>query len=978
MIYNKLLRFLPLFLFFVLGISISAQPVFDDSRSKAWADSVLLTLDNNEKLGQLFMVAAYSNKGEAHVAEIQKLIKKEALGGLIFFQGGPVRQARLTNTYQKMSGIPLMIGMDAEWGLDMRLDSTFAFPWALTAGAVQDSALLYQMGLRMAVHCKRMGVHVSFSPVVDVNTNPDNPIINARALGENPEDVSHKARWIMQGLQDGGVLACAKHFPGHGDTDADSHKTLPTVTQSAERIKNIDLKPYEYLIPRGLGSVMVAHLNIPAIDDGTPTSLSPIAVHQWLKTNYNFKGLIFTDALNMKGVSSLYKPGEVDAIALVAGNDILLFSEDVPTAKKKIEEAVRDSLITWAEIEDRVRKILRAKYWMGLAKTPVVSAQNIVEDLNTTQDEVLNKKLFEAAATVISNKDKTLPIVETQSKIALITMGEEVSDVFSKTCKEYMPITEFSFQPGLENTLLSELSDFDKVIVAYYSSNASPWKNYKYAKSQKRFLKKLALQNKYILAHFANPYGLKDQPSVSDAQAIVIGYQNHPDAERGVAQIVFGALSARGRLPVSVSDLLDNGYGLKTGQINRLKYGYPEEIGIERVHFAPIDSIVNYAISDGATPGAQVLIAKDGVVFYQKSFGFHTYEKKSKVTNYDLYDVASITKISATMPLIMEMYESGVIDLDMPLATYLPEVGGTNKANVTIREMMAHQAGLEAWIPFYLNTLVDQSPDTLIYQTQRSAEYPLQVADHLFITRDYTDSIYQAIYNSPMGAKKYKYSDLGYYLLKKLVENHYRKPLSVLTQDMYYKPLGSYSMGYHPLERFPSWQIVPTEYDKYFRYQLIHGYVHDQGAAMMGGIGGHAGVFSNANDLAKMMQMYLNGGTYGGITFFESSTLDEFTRCQYCEQDNRRGIGFDKPQLDEVGPTCGCVSMASFGHTGFTGTMAWVDPETQLIYIFLSNRINPSADNRKLISGDYRTKIQEVIYNAIHQAEDTTPTTARN
>ncbi|GAB5556393.1 MAG: glycoside hydrolase family 3 N-terminal domain-containing protein [Schleiferiaceae bacterium] len=957
---------------------LTAQPVFDDAASAAYADSVLLTLDNNQKLGQLFMVAAYSNRGPEHVKQIEKLVQDEALGGLIFFQGGPVRQARLTNHYQEMADIPLMIGMDAEWGLAMRLDSTFAFPWALTAGAVQDSALLYEMGLRMAAHCKRLGVHVSFSPVVDVNTNPDNPIINARALGENAEDVSHKARWIMQGLQDGGVLACAKHFPGHGDTDGDSHKTLPTVNHSAETLKAQDLKPYEYLIPRGLGSVMVAHLNVPSIDEGTPTSLSPVAVNQWLKTDYGFKGLIFTDALNMKGVSAYYKPGEVDAKALVAGNDILLFSEDVSTAKKMIEDAIRDSLITWPEIENRVRKILRAKYWMGLQRTPVISTDGLVADLNTTEDEVLNKKLYEAAATVISNKDKTLPIVETQSRIAVVTMGSAVSDQFSKTCKEYMPVESFSFEPGMENTLLSELSDYDQVIVAFYSSNANPWKSYKYAKSQKRFLKKLALQNKYVLAHFANPYGLKDQPFVEDAQAIVIGYQNHPDAERGVAQIIFGALSARGRLPVSVSDLLDNGYGLKTGQINRLRYGYPEEVGLERADLAPIDSIVNYAIADEATPGAQILIAKDGVVFYQKSFGFHTYDHNIPVTNYDLYDVASITKISATMPLIMEMYEDGIIDLDMPLATYLPEVGGTNKADISVREMMAHQAGLEAWIPFYLNTLVDQSPDPTLYKTKRSAEYPLQVADELYITRDYTDTIYQAIYDSPLGRKKYKYSDLGYYLLKKVIEKHYRKPMSVLTREKFYEPIGAYSMGYHPLERFTPKQIVPTEYDKYFRYQLVHGYVHDQGAAMMGGVGGHAGIFANANDLAKLMQMYLNGGVYGNVKYLESSTLDEFTRCQYCENDNRRGIGFDKPQLDEVGPTCGCVSMASFGHTGFTGTMAWVDPDTHLIYIFLSNRINPSAENRKLISGDYRTKIQEVIYEAIHHAEETNTATARH
>ena len=970
---NKLLSLIVLF-----GSAMTwAQPVFDNDESKAWADSVLLTLDNNEKLGQLFMVAAYSNKGPQHVSEIEKLVTKEALGGLIFFQGGPGRQAQLTNQYQSKAKIPLFVGMDAEWGLAMRLDSTFSFPFALTTGAVQDSTTLYHLGRRMAAHCKRLGVHITFSPVVDINTNPKNPIINARALGEDPVDVSRKASWIMRGIQDGGVMACAKHFPGHGDTDADSHKTLPTVNHSLEKIKAEDLKPYERLIPEGLASVMVAHLNIPSIDDKMPTSLSKKAVTDLLKNEYQFEGLVFTDALNMKGVSKFYKPGEVDAKALVAGNDILLFSEDVKKAKAEIEDAIRDSLITWPEIENRVRKILRAKYWLGLNKKPKpIRVKNIVNDLNVAEDEVLRKGIYEKAATVIVNKNKALPLSGSGKRIAIVTMGNKVSGGFINDCKEYSKVSTFSFSKGFENKVLSELSDFDMVLVAFYSDNSNPWKNYKYSSAEARFINKLALQNEFVLAHFANPYGLLGQDFTSASQATIVGYQNHPDAERAVAQIIFGALNSDGRLPVSISDLLDRGYGLKTGSLNRLKYGYPEEVGIDRADLVAIDSIAKKAIEEKATPGCQVLVAKNGMVIYQKSFGFHTYEKNHLVTNYDLYDIASITKIGATLPMVMEMYEAGKLNLDDPLVHFLPEVKGTNKDSLTIREILSHQAGLEAWIPFYVNSLKDQRPNPEFYSDHRSTQFPLQVAEKLFISRAYTDTIYQAIYKSPLGKKKYKYSDLGYYLLKKIIENEYRKPLSILVKEKYYDPLGAYTLGYQPKENFQKSEIIPTEYDKYFRYQLVHGYVHDQGAAMLGGVGGHAGLFTNANDLAKLMQMYLNGGTYNNQTFFQSITLEEFTRCQFCEDENRRGIGFDKPQLEGPGPACDCTSKASFGHTGFTGTIAWVDPEHELVYIFLSNRINPSAENRKLISGNYRTKIQEVIYNALPQNENKVHQTA--
>ena len=951
-----------------LGLFAQENAAFYSDEGKAWADSVMNTFSLEDKLGQLFMVAAYSNLGNDHVQKISNLIEKENIGGVIFFQGGPVRQARLTNKYQKMAKVPLMIGMDAEWDLGMRLDSTFSFPWAMTIGAVQDSSLIYYTGRQMGKHCKRLGVHVNFAPVLDINTNPLNPIINARSFGQDKMSVTWHAGALSKGMQDENVMACGKHFPGHGDTDKDSHKTLPTVGFDSTRIWDVELYPYRKLFKQGLGSVMVAHLNVPALDaSGTPTSLSPKTVTGMLKDQLGFDGLIFTDALNMKGVSSKYSPGVVDVKALLAGNDILLFPHDVAKAKQEIMAAVSKGEITQEEIDARIKKILVAKYWMGLNKTPHIETKGLYEDLNDDISRALRQRLMNEAATVLVNKDKIFPVEElTDKKFAVVTMGTDQGIYLHEALNKCADVDLFKLNGKNANDILNQLSVYDHVFVGWYTSNKNPWKSYKVADSDQLFVKKLALQSGFSMCIFANPYSLIEFEEAQLADGLIMAYQNNKESEYAVAQIIFGALEAKGRLPVNTTELFDAGYGLKTTYLSRLSYGTPEEVGIASARLDAIDSVANWAIADGATPGCQILVAKEGKIIYEKSFGYHTYKKKRKVKNSDLYDLASITKITATLPILMELYEEGKFNLDDELVTILPEVKGTNKEHLRIRDILAHQAGLTPWIPFYLHTLKDQRPDSRLYSSNSSAEFNKQVADDLYINGTYKDSMYQTIYESALGNPTYKYSDLGYYFFLKYVENERRVSIDKYVQERFYTPLGATTLGYLPLDRFNKERITPTEKDMYFRYQTIHGYVHDQGASMMGGVAGHAGLFSNANDLAKMMQMYLQGGFYGGKRYFRQETLDEFTRCQFCATENRRGAGFDKPQLSGPGPACDCVSMMSFGHTGFTGTISWVDPEEELVYIFLSNRINTNAENKKLIYSGVRTTIQEIIYNSLN------------
>lgn len=933
-----------------------------------WAEARLAQMSLDEKLGQLFMVAAYSNKGKAHEAEILKLVKEEHVGGLIFFQGGPARQARLTNIYQQGAKTPLMIAMDAEWGLAMRLDSTFKFPWPMTVGATADSSLAYQMGKEIALHCQRLGVHINFGPVVDINTNPDNPIINARSFGEDPQLVARLGAAYMKGMQDYLVMASAKHFPGHGDTDGDSHKVLPTVGHTMDRLNSVELAPYQKLIDGGLASVMVAHLNVPAMDNTkTPSSLSPKIITDYLRNTVRFDGLIFTDALNMKGVADLYPPGEVDVRALLAGNDILLFTQDVPAAKKKIKQAIEDGRLTEADIDKHVMRILLAKSWMGLEEKKYIEPKKLHADLSPESSDIVNRRIFESATTVLMNKDQVIPVKELKGKkVACVVAGTDVGTEFYRILKKYTEVDLYTYTPGNENQILNSLSKYDLVVAGLYTSNANPWKSYKFSSDIKNFVKRLTLQNKTIVTLFANAYSLRSFPEVTSANGLIVAYQNHKDAESVAAQIIFGAIGARGRLPVSGSGLFSAGFGFDTEVLGRLGYGYPGEVGINNKEIEKIDLLVDEAIKDRATPGCQVIVARKGKVVFDKSYGHQTYGKTETIADDDIYDLASITKMAATLPVIIKLVEEGKIDLDKTLGDYLPELKGSNKEDLVIREVLAHQARLTPWIPFYLETLKSGAQKEEYYSKIRDFNYPYCVADGTFACRTMKDTVMDRIIRSKLLPKKeYKYSDLGYYFFMEIIERIEGKPLNEYVDEWLYSDLGAATMTYRPLEKFDEARIVPTERDNAFRKQELRGYVHDQGAAMVGGVAGHAGLFSNANDLAKLMQMFLNGGNYGGTTFFDSITLKEFTRCQFCDTDNRRGIGFDKPQLDGAGPTCGCVSPLSYGHTGFTGTIAWADPDEEVVYIFLSNRVHPDAENRKLLTLSTRTRIQKVIYNSI-------------
>jgi|TARA_B110000196_G_scaffold145126_1_gene125603 beta-N-acetylhexosaminidase len=950
------------------------KPVFH-SENTHWADSVLANLSEEERIAQLFMVAAYSNKATFHKEEISALIKDYKIGGLMFLQGSPTEQAQLTNHFQSISKTPLMIAQDAEWGLAMRLDSVMRFPWQMTLGAIQDKDLIYKMGEQIANQCKLLGVNINFAPVADINSNPKNPIIGNRSFGESPKKVSAFSTAYMQGMQENGVLACAKHFPGHGDTDSDSHETLPVIRHSRYRLNTTEIAPFRHLITKGLGSIMVAHLRIPVIDatKNLASSLSKKVVTNLLKKELGFQGLIFTDGLNMKGVSKYFDAGELDVKALLAGNDILLVSEDVPVAIEKIKEAIAEGKITQEEIDKRCKKILIAKKWMWLDSIQPIDLKNLTERINNSDAELVNRTLVENSLTLLQNYENLIPLERLDTlKIASITIGEN-SEKFREMLSNYTPITHFTIEENpsseMQRELLDKLIGFNLVIASIHQSNENPWKAHKIDRNTDLFLQTLAIQSKVVVSVFANPYSINHFLFTNNFDGLIMAYQNSEIAQELTAQSIFGGISLSGKLPVSTQHFKNN-YGLNTKAF-RLKYTIAKEVGINETLLYKIDSLAENAIMQKATPGCQILIAKQGKVFFQKSYGHHTYSKNREVKNTDIYDLASITKIGATLPILMQMQEEGGFSLGYKLGKLNERLYYTNKGQLRVRDVLSHQASLQSWIPFYKKTIEeDNTLRDSLYRNIFSAKYPIKVAEDLYLHHSYSDSIMLQIVESDLlETTEYQYSDLGFYLLKDIIEERYNLPLNNLVDMTIYKPLGLATMGYLPKEKFEKDRIVPTEKDDYFRDQLLVGDVHDMGAAMLGGVGGHAGLFSNANDLAILMQMYLQEGKYADKQYFKSTTIKEYTKCQFCKDDNRRGAGFDKPALpdQEGGPTCKCVSLSSFGHSGFTGTLAWADPKTEIVYVFLSNRIHPDASNTKLLDMDVRTNIMQVIFDAIEK-----------
>jgi len=1067
--------------FIIVGLSAFSQvksPAFLADHNKMWVDSVFNTLSLEEKIGQLLLPRG-NYSGQPHdVALLKKWITDYKIGGIVFFASNPTAQAMITNELQSSSKVPLLIGQDFEWGLGMRLDSTDRFPYAATLGAIEGNEDLFeQMGIELGKQCKRLGVHINYAPVVDVNNNPNNPVINFRSFGSDKYKVTTKSLAFMKGMQSTNLLCTAKHFPGHGDTDVDSHHDLPQINHDKARLMDVELYPFKNLIDAGLSGIMTAHLNIPSLEPtvGLASTFSKNIVYKLLREELQFKGLTFTDAMEMQGAVKNFPKGEAMVQALLAGNDILETFMDVPGTVEAIKKAIEDKRISMDAINFKVKKILMAKSWVGLDNYKPIVMDRLVEDLNTVTADVLNQKMTEKSITCIKNDKNLLPIQDFNKKIAVLSIesvGE--SSEFYKMISNYASTTFIHIPKNASDSLissaLSRLSAFDLVIAGVHFIDIRSSRNYGLTPQNTKLITQLASMDKVVLCLFGNPFILTKVPQLSTSKTFLLAYQQTTYSERAAAQMIFGALSPQGSIPFTFNEYFNAGDKVTYPALDILSYGLPEQVGVDRsILYSGIDSLVFLGLREKAYPGVVVQVAKDGKVIFSKSYGYHTYEEaqqsnreqtvnqspgytfiddamdnptslsttlkpitttsvpKGKMLVSDIFDLASVTKISTSTLAVMQLMSEGKFDLNEKFGTYYKPFQGIDKGELKMKDLLTHRAGLKAWIPFWrdaidtiatLKRALENHPDLEnqfvvkitkpgffkrlfgkkptkeilyaesiqnnprlwqialtpenrtwkknIFSTKKSSEFSVPVDNNMFLHKNYKKQILKQIADSPLNPTQgYVYSDLHYYVYPDMIESMTGRTFENYLRQTY-DGLGAKSLVFNPLNYYPKEKIVPTEYDSLFRQLLIHGYVHDEGAAMMSGISGHAGLFGNANDLNKLMQMYLQKGKYAGKQFIKPEVLVECTSYQFPEEKNRRGIGFDKKDFNpNIKNAPSLSSNASFGHSGFTGTFTWIDPVYNTVYVFMSNRVYPTRDNSKISQFNIRSEIGNIVIQSI-------------
>ncbi len=947
-----------------------------------WADSVYQSLSNDQRIAQLMVVRLSSIDMKTKQVtffdqQVAELVKNYNIGGICVFQGSPVKQAGIINNLQAMAKTPILMCMDAEWGVGMRiLDSVLPLPKQMMLGAMKDASIVYKYGKVVADQCKRLGLHVNYAPVIDVNNNPDNPVINDRSFGEDKYKVALFGTQYMRGMQDNGVMACAKHFPGHGDVSVDSHVDLPIINKSIAQLDSLELYPFRQLFAAGIESAMVAHLYIPAIDStaNRATSLSKNNVTGLLRNQLHFEGLTFTDALEMQGVKKFFPDGEASVQSLIAGNDMLCLPGDVPIAIQKINEAIEKGTLSRADIELHCKKVLVAKYQYAMGQRNMIVTENLTTDLNK-EVPAMRRLVAENAITLLSGKDSVffpLPANGNDStkEVAYVGIGLTADNAFARRMRNDYGADVFYVDYAKKNAdSLSILVDkivrgYHKVIIGIHNTNRPPLNNFGISADAVTLVNVLQQRAKTMTFLFANPYAAKNWCA---ARNLVVCYEDDSIVQHTAIDMLQGKLPYKGVLPVSVCDQYRYGFGI-TASAGSMKMSSPFLHEVDSNRLANIDSIVNDAIAKKAMPGCVVLVAKDGDIIFRKAYGHYTYDQTEAVKENSVYDLASVTKVAATTLAIMKLAENGQIDIHKKLSDYLPWVKGSNKEDILIEKILLHEAGLVPYIPFFKETLdAEGKPLNNIYAGHSSKAFPGRVANNLYINNYWIDSMYRKILKSPVGPPaKYVYSDIDFILLGKLVETVSGKRLDEYVRTEFYEPMGLESIGYSPLTRFPINQIAPTENEKTFRSQLLRGDVHDPGAAMFGSPTGHAGLFSDATDMAAILQMLLNGGSYNGNQYLKKETIDLFTA--YHSNISRRGYGFDKPEKDNATRPepypAKSASALTFGHTGYTGTCVWADPQSKLIFVFLSNRVYPNG-SELLLKMNIRPKIFETIYQSL-------------
>lgn len=939
-----------------------------DPAGMNWADSIMQEMALDRMVAQLLMPPVYSREESENWAIEEEWCQSFGIGGVIAMQGTPELQRKRMQRLQEASEIPLWVSTDAEWGLSMRFSDAHGYPRAITLGATNDETLVQSMGRIIAEDLRSLGIHVNFAPDVDINSNPNNPVIGFRSFGEDPERVARLGIAYAMGMQERQVLATAKHFPGHGDTDSDSHLTLPTLQHDRARFDSIELVPFRALAEAGVGAMMAAHLNIPNLEptSGLPSTLSSAIVTDLLRGELGYEGMVFTDAMSMKGFADFAQTSTPNVDALLAGNDILLFPSSPDVVLHEVHAAIESGRLDSAFIAAKCKRVLQAKHWCR-------AMEEMPPALPTLQGSVrrdsLHRAILEAALTVVTNRRAVLPLNQGVHDVQVLRLGSHEGPMAQRLQAVMGQSTTVVSQAFPDDVLAwwNNHKQSDALVVSIGGTDRRVSKSYGVSTSDWARLEDLAARvamapesPPLIVVVLGSPYLLEDMTRIAAlSDAIVVAYEDEAMAEIASAELLAGAIGATGSLPVSAGGF-PAGWGLP--MLGGVRLGF-SDLPFSGAH--RIDSIIDEAIEKGAMPGCRVLAVHRGRVVHDGSYG--TTDGTTPVNAAAVYDLASITKVAASSLCLMALEEDGLLSRNDKLSDHLPDLRGTELGDRRLEDVLAHRSGLKAWIPFYLEAM--ENPEAFV--NEPDASHSTQVADNLYILDSYRDTMLAEIKRAPIDpVGTHRYSDLGYYELLRIVEGLSGQQLDEFVTGRFYTPMGLERIGFNPLKWAEFEEIAPTEVDQVFREQTVHGHVHDPGAAMLGGVAGHAGLFSDAYDLARVFYMLIRGGYYGGSAVLEAETIQSWTARVDALPEHRKACGFDRVEAQpDEGPTCNQAGWASFGHTGFTGTVVWADPDADLVYVFLSNRVHPDAENWKLVKMNVRTEVQRVIYQSLGLTE---------
>lgn len=936
-------------------------------------DTLLKKMTLEEKIGQLFIIRSFSNENEEQTRDVIHTIKTFGVGGVCFFKGTLAGMTQKIDTYQTVSKWPLLMSMDGEWGLGMRLTDVSRFPKQMCLGALTDNKPIYRMAYEMASQMKLVGLHMNFAPVADINNNLLNPVINERSFGSDRRMVTAKVFAYMQGLQDGGILACLKHFPGHGDTEVDSHKDLPVLPFSKSRLDSLELFPFAVLSKFQPAAMMVGHLHIPRLDS-TPNmsaTLSEKINHQILREEFGYEGLIITDALEMEGVTKHFSDAEIALFAFKAGNDMLLLSRNIFEAGNAIKDAIQRGEISERQLDEKVSRILNYKHKVGLFAQRIPDRpEGLLKSFNK-RIATHNDQLYRKAMCLGRDPQNLIPIRDIPAKIITLKLGKPTAATFLSRINDYAAVSNYSLEDTSQwnDQLGKAISEAELIIIHVHGLSFNSQKSFGLDLLNLQKLNPHLREKKCIVVMFGCPYVAMYFPQHC---SLFLAHEENELSMDIAAQMLFGTDPIVGTVPMMVSNALQQGKSITRPSLLRMGYSIPETQGMSSDSLEIIDSIVYELISQKAAPGCQVAVARNNKIIYQKSFGYLDYDSLRRVENNTIYDLASLTKIVTTAPILFQLEDRNKIKASDKFSDYFELFRNTNKEQLTFKDFMMHQGRLLSWIPYYRSTLVPvDSPglyNPLYYDTIPSKQYNIPVCEGMFLRSDFVDTILQVIADSRLlEERKFNYSDLGFYFIPKLVQQVTGKNFERYFQKEISEKLELRNVLFNPIRKgIPIESIAPTEMDPYWRKQRIQGYVHDMGAAMMGGISGHAGLFGNAHDVLRLMQLYLNRGQYAGREILKASSIGKKMTRDWEFQ--RRAYLFDMPQLksDSIKPyVSSLASNRTIGHQGFTGTCAWADPDAQINYVFLSNRTFPLAENNKLHKERYRTRIQEILYKAI-------------